>query len=106
MLALPWRLILNQAPALLLAATDLLSKSRRAPAHIATAQDLNALRDRCAELAKDQQAFAELMKQLTDQLNAVTEVTRATATRARRCMIVGVVGVVLGVVACAIALLR
>jgi hypothetical protein len=106
MLALPWQFILNQTPALLLAAGDLLSKSRRSPADIATAKDLDALRDRCAELAKDQQAYAELLKQLTEQLNAITEITRATATRARRCMIVGIAGVALGVVACAIALLR
>jgi hypothetical protein len=105
-LALPWQLILNQAPALLLAAGDLLRRSRRSPADIATAQDLNALRDRCAELARDQQAYAELVKQLTEQLNAITEVTQATATSARRSMIVGVAGVALGVVACAIALLR
>jgi len=100
------RLFLNQAPALLLAAGELLSRSRRRPADIATAQDLNALRDRCAELAKDQQAYAELVKQLTDQLNAVTAVTEATAARARRSMLVGVAGVVLGAVAFAIALLR
>ena len=100
------RLILNQAPALLLAAGELLSRSRRRPADIATAQDLNALRDRCAELAKDQQAYAELVKQLTDQLNAVTAVTEATAARARRSMLVGVAGVALGAVAFAIALLR
>ena len=102
----PWQLILNQAPALLLAAGELLTRSRRRPADIATAQDLNALRDRCAELAKDQQAYAELIKQLTDQLNAVTELTQATVIRARRCMIVGISGVALGAVACAFALLR
>jgi hypothetical protein len=106
MFPVAWRLILNQAPALLLAAGELLSKSRRRPADIATAQDLNALRDRCAELAKDQQAYAELVKQLTDQLNAVTSVAEATAVSARRSMMVGVAGVALGAVACAIAFLR
>jgi len=100
------RLILNQAPALLLAAGELLSKSRRRPADIATAQDLNALRDRCAELAKDQQASAELVKQLTDQLSAVTSVAEATAVSARRAMLVGVAGVALGAAAFVIALLR
>ena len=106
MFPVAWRLILNQAPALLLAAGELLSRSRRRPADIATAQDLNALRDRCAELAKDQQAYAELVKQLTDQLNAVTAVTQATAATARRSMLVGVAGVALGAVAFAIALRR
>jgi len=106
MFPVAWRLILNQAPALLLAAGELLSKSRRRPADIATAQDLSALRDRCAELAKDQQAYAELVKQLTDQLNAVTSIAEATAASARRSMLVGAAGVALGAVAFAIALLR
>ena len=100
------RLILNQAPALLLAAGELLVRSRRRPADIATAQDLNALRDRCAELAKDQQAYAELVKQLTDQLNAMTEVTQAFVATARRSLIVGIAGGALGAVAFAVALLR
>lgn len=106
MLAVPWQLILKQAPALISAAGDLLIKSRRWSADITTAKDLNALRDRCAELAKDQQAYAELVKQLTDQLNAITEIAQATAARARRCAIVGAAGVALGLVACVLALLR
>ena len=106
MLAVPWQLILRQAPALLSAAGDLLIKSRRWSADIATARDLDALRNRCAELARDQQAYAELVKQLTDQLNAITEVARATAAKSRRCAMLGTAGLAVGLVACAIAFLR
>ena len=106
MLALPWPLILKQAPALLSAAGDLLMRSRRWSADIATAKDLDALRHRCAELARDQQAYAELVKQLTDQLSAIAEVAQATAARSRRCAMLGTAGLAVGLVACAIALLR
>jgi len=105
-MAVPWLLILKQAPALMSAAADLLIKSRRTSGDIITAKDLNALRDRCAELAKDQQAYAELVKQLTDQLNAVTEAARATAARARQALILGASGVALGLAACLVALVR
>ena len=63
-------------------------------------------RDRVAELAKDQQAYAALVKELTDQLNAVTEVAHATAARARLAVIFAAAGVGLGLLACVLALLR
>jgi hypothetical protein len=106
MLAVPWQLILKQAPLLMSTAGDLFMKSRSWSAGITTAKDLNALRDRCAELAKDQQGSAELVKQLTEQLNAVTEIAHATAARSRRNTILGFVGVAVGLVACALAVLR
>jgi len=60
------------------------------------------LRDRCAELAKDQQAYAELIRQLSDQVNAIK-------VAVRRCLLVAATAVVRGLtnlVACAIAFLR
>ena len=54
---IPWQLILN--PNLLSAAGELVSKARRRPAEIHTANDLNTLRDRVAELAKDEETQAE-----------------------------------------------
>ena len=106
MLAVPWPLILKQAPALLSAAGDLLLKSRHWSKDIATARDLDALRNRCAELAKDQQAYAELVKQLTDQLNAITGMAQETAARSGRCAMLATAGLAVGLLACAIALLR
>jgi hypothetical protein len=106
LLTVPWELILKQAPALISAAADLLMRSRGRPAQLITAKDLDALRERCAELARDQQAHAELLKRLTDQLGAVTEAAQINALRARRATIVAAAGVALSVVACALALLR
>jgi hypothetical protein len=40
------------------------------------------------------------------QLKAITEVARATAARSRRCAMLGTAGLAVGLVACAIALLR
>jgi hypothetical protein len=102
----PWTLILSQTPSLISSATDLLMKSRRWSADIATTKDLGELRDRCAELARDQQAYAELVKELTEQLKALTEAVRATTTRARWGIIVGTLGTTLGAVACVAAFLR
>jgi len=91
---------------LLTAAGDLLLKSQKWSGNIATANDLNALRERCAELAKDQQAYAELVKQLTEQLSAVSAATQATAARARRSSIIAVVAIVIGVAACVLNVVR
>jgi len=103
---IPWQLILRQTPSLLKAASSLLDSSRRRPADIDGANDLHALRDRVAELAKDQQAYADLVKQLTDHIDALTEVTQATAARARQAMLVGGAGIALGLVGCVLALVR
>jgi hypothetical protein len=105
-LAVPWELILKQVPALISAAADLLIKSRSRPAQFITVKDLDALRERCAELAKDQQAHAELVKHLTEQLAAVTEAAQANSVRARRATVLAGAGVALSVVACGLALLR
>ena len=106
MLAVPWQLILKQARVLISAAGDLRIRSRRTSADIITAKDLNALRDRCAELAKDQEAYAELVKQLTDQLDAITDVAQDTVARVRQGAILGASGAALGLTACLVALLR
>lgn len=87
------------------AAGELMAISRRRSAETA-ANDAQGLRDRVAELVKDQQAYAALVKELTDQLNAITEVAHATAARARLAVIFGAAGVGLGLAACVVALLR
>lgn len=102
----PWQLILKQAPHLMTAAGELLASSRRRSAEITPVNDVRALRDRVAELAKDQQAYAALVKELTDQLNAITEVAHATAARTRLAVIFAAAGVGLGLLACVLVLLR
>ncbi len=106
MVAVPWQFILSQTPALISAAGDLLSKSRRSSAEIATAKDLSALRESCERLARDQQEYAALVQRLTEQLNALSEALQVTARHAHWSMVVGAVGAAVGVAGCLIALLR
>jgi hypothetical protein len=104
MWGIPWQLILN--PNLLSAAGDLVLKARRRPDEIRTATDLNGLRERLAELAKDEEAQAELVKQLSERLNGVAEVARTTASKTRASLILGSTGLAIGVAALILALLR
>lgn len=103
---IPWQLILSQAPRLMTAAGEILANSRSRSAGIDAAQDVHQLRDRVGELSKDQHTHAVLVKELTGQLNVVTNAVQAIATRVRYAMILGAIGVVLGLAACLIALLR
>jgi len=111
--AIPWQLILKQAPvimnaapALVKAAGDLLNSARGRSAEIAAAEDVPELRDRVAELANDQQASAALLKELTDRQNAIAEAFQAAAKRSRVVFTLALAGVLLGCVACLLALLR
>lgn len=102
----PWALILKQGPQLMTSAVNLLTVSRGRAAEPATAKDLQALVVRVAEVVKDQQAFATLVKDLTQQLNAITEGAHATAARARLALLLGASGLALGLVACMLVLMR
>lgn len=104
--AIPWPLILKQGPTLLKAADALLATSRRRSVELTTASDVQALRHRLAELEEQQEAYAALVKQLTDHLNAVTVAAQASAVRARQSLILAAVGVVLALLACLLAFLR
>ena len=106
MSGIPWQLVLKHSPSLIDAASRLLSVSLPRSAEISGAKDLNSLRDQVAVLAKDQQAHADVMKQIADQLAAVASGAQVAAARARLALIVGGVGAVLGLAACALALLR
>ncbi len=66
MVGIPWKLILN--PKLLSTAGDLALSARQWSAGIRTAKDLDALRERVGELAKDYEREAALVQQLTARL--------------------------------------
>lgn len=104
--AIPWPVILRQAPILLKAADALLASSRRRSAHDTAATDLQALRARIAELEQQQQAYADVVKQLADHINAITVAAQASSLRSRQSFVVATVGVGLGLVACLLAWLR
>ena len=101
---LPWAAlgtILRTAPIVLGAADSLLARTRR-PA--TTAADLDALRQRIADLEQHQQATATLAKELAEQANAVTQAIQANAIKTRQSFILSIVAVVLGVLALLVAL--
>jgi hypothetical protein len=103
---LPWAAlgtILRTAPVVLGAADALLARTRR-PA--TTAADLDALRQRIADLEQHQQATAALAKELAEQAHAITAAIQANAIRTRQAFILAIVASVLGVSAVLLALLR
>lgn len=101
-----WTTLLKQAPALMAAADALLVRSTRNATAAAAANDVQAVRQRLAEIEQQQQAQATLTKQLTLQLDSLTAAAQTTAARARQALIVGGVGLAAGLVALVVALLR
>ena len=101
--AIPWPAILKQAPALLGAADAMLAKSRSRSAALAEATDVQALRQRIVELEANQQACADLVKQLADHVTAVSAVAEAAAARVRQSVLFATAALGLGVIACLLA---
>ena len=99
-------MILKQASALLAAADALLARSRRRSVERSAATDLEALRQRIAELEQLQQADADVVKQLADQMSAVALAAQASSVRTRLAVMLAMVGIGVGLVACLLALWR
>ena len=93
--------ILRNAPVVLAAADGLLARTRRPST---TAADLDALRQRIADLEQHQQATATLAKELAEQASAITAAIQANALKVRQTFILTIVAVVLGVFALLVAL--
>jgi hypothetical protein len=103
--SIPWGTILKNAPAILAAADALLVQTRRRAATTEVAGDVNVLRRRVAELEEQQRASAELVRQLADQLNAMTQAAEQSASRLRVAYGFAILGTVLGIAGCLTALL-
>ena len=99
-----WTTILKEAPALLAAADALLARSR-ATAATAASDDAQATRARIAVLEQQLQAQADLVKQLVEQVGALTAAAQAGARKAQHGVILGAGGVGLALVAVILALL-
>ena len=102
----PWLTILKNAPAILAAADALLAHSRRRSANVGATNDVPALRKRIAELEEQQRAAADLVKQMADQVTAMTVAAQQTAARARQAYVLAIVGIAAGLVAGLVAWLR
>jgi hypothetical protein len=101
--AISWPMVLKQAPAVLAAADAMLERSRRRSGEHLASTDVEALRQRIAELEQQQQAAAVVVKQLADHIDVVTLAAQASSVRTRQALILATVGVVVGLVACLLA---
>ena len=102
---MPWAAlgtILRTAPLVLGAADALLLRTRRPST---TAADLDALRQRIADLEQHQQATATLAKELAEQASAITAALQAHAVKTRQAFILSIVSAVLAVSALLLALI-
>ena len=104
--AIPWSAILKQSPALLAAADALIGKTHRKPSTPTAAADIDTLRHRVAELEAQQQAYADLVKQLADHVTAIAAAAEVSAARVRQSLMLGAAGVGLGLIAMLLALFK
>jgi uncharacterized protein involved in exopolysaccharide biosynthesis len=101
-----WAKIIRDARPLLEMANKLLPNIRRTSSDSAMATDVQVLRQRLSDLEHTQQEAAKLLTQLTDHVQSITLAAQASATLARRTLLLAVVSGVLGIVACVLAALR
>ena len=99
-------MVLKQAPLVISAADALFARSRQRRAATSPSAEMEALRQRIAELEHHQQASAELAKQLADHAAVVASAMQTTAAKVQQAIIIGITGAALGLLALVIALMR
>jgi hypothetical protein len=89
---IPWSILLSNGPAMAKAADALLSvtKAQRAQAS-AAADEIRRVSERVATLESHDRAHAELVKQMSDQIEALTLATEVLAVRQRWLAVAGAV---------------
>src|SRR5262245_41971866 len=93
---LPWTAILTETASLLKLAKELRDSRVQSPVAALVSNDIEALRQRLAELEKQQQADAEMIQQLATELARIAAAAEATAARVRQAYMLAIVGVALG----------
>jgi len=92
---IPWSTLLAKGPAMAQAADALLSGTREQRRHAAAAADeIRRLNERVEELERENSAHAELGKQMSDQIEALTLATEVLAVRQRWFAVIAAVCVV------------
>lgn len=101
---IPWTGLLSNVPRIAEAANALLSdtKARRGQA-VATADEIRGLKDRVEALESDDRAVAELGKQISDQIAALTRATEVLAARQRWLLAIAATALCLGLLAVLLA---
>ena len=102
---LPWAAILSDAAVLLKRANDL-RDSRIQPAVTPASNDIEALRQRLAELEKQQRADAEMIQQLATEIATIAAAAETTAARLRQAYLLAIAGIAFGVLATLLAWFR
>ena len=98
-MGIPWLTAIKAAEALLSGVT-----ARRDAA--ASAQQLRSVADRIAALEKTDEATAQLLVQLTGQVQSLTQALELQAARLRRLTVIAWVSAALAVAAAIVALVR
>ena len=101
--AIPWGMLLRQAPTILAAADALLANTRRRDQPPAAPTSDPALEQRIERIEELQRTNADVVKQLADQVGALTAAAEVDGARTRLALTLGAAGVALGVVAVLIA---
>jgi hypothetical protein len=102
--AIPWTDLLTKAPQIARAAETLLSGTRSQKATSAAGDQLRDLTARIEALENHDRADAELLKQITDQIGALTTATGVLAARQRWLLAIAVLSLGLAIVAVALVL--
>lgn len=97
--AIPWVEVLKQAPAVVSAADRLLSEARRRKTEIHETSELDTLRNQIATLESRLEDNAVVVKQLAEQVERLTTVSRVLVARLRIAYLLAATGAVLGFVA-------
>lgn len=102
--AIPWGAILVNAPPIARAAATLLYGAEARKSKLPSANELLNLTDRIAALEKHDLADAELLKQVTDQVEALTTATAVLAARLRWLLTLVIISSALAVLAVWVAM--
>jgi hypothetical protein len=95
--AIPWASLLTNTPAIAKAAEALLSGTKGRKAHAAAvADEIRSLSERVAALEHHDRANAELGKQISDHIVALTTATEVLAVRQRWVMAIAATALGLG----------
>lgn len=102
---IPWGTLLAGAPALARAADALLSGAKARSSDRASTSDLQSLAARVAFLEQQDRADAEMLKQVADQMAALTTASEVLAARLRWVLVLSIAALGVAVVAVTLALI-
>jgi hypothetical protein len=102
--AIPWAALLTKAPDIAEAADALLSGTRSRKATATAVDQVRGLTERLEALENHDRADAELLKQVTDQVGALTTATEVVAARQRWLLAIALLALGLAILAIVLVL--